>query len=270
MNKSDTSVAVENLSYDYGNQPVLRNLSFSVPRGKFFIIIGPNGSGKTTLLKLISGIISYPQGRLDILGQPVCSYTRKSLAKTIAYVPQTLLTEFPFTVAEAVLMGRSPYLGILGIESQKDLDISRRAMSFAGVEHLRDRKLDQLSGGERQRVFIARAVCQDPQIILLDEPTASLDLAHQIRAMDMMEQLKEEKGLTIIMVSHDVNLAAMYGDSLLLLKDGEIVGMGTPNEVLTFRMLEKAYGCTLLVNDSPLGKFPQVTPVPRKFMIFRD
>lgn len=266
---SDIAVSAENLTYHYGNHPVLKNLSFRISKGEFFIIIGPNGSGKTTLLKLISGIIAHSQGRLDIFGQSVPSYPRKSLAKILAFVPQNLPGEFPFTVAEVVLMGRSPYLGILGIESQKDLDISKQAMSFAGVEHLKDRKPDQLSGGERQRVFIARALCQDPRIILLDEPTASLDLAHQIRAMDMMEQLKKEKGLTVVMVSHDVNLAAMYGDSLLLLKDGEIVGMGTPNEVLTFEILEKAYGCTLLVNESPLGKFPQVTPVPRKFMIFR-
>ena len=191
-------------------------------------------------------------------------YKQRTLAKTIALVPQIVSEDFPFTVMELVLMGRSPYLNILGLEQPGDFKIAKQAMVFTGVEHLADRKLDQLSGGERQRVFIARAICQEPQIILLDEPTASLDLAHQGRVMDLMERLKNEKGMTIVMVSHDVNLAAMYGDSLLLLKQGQIVGIGDPGEVLTYQTLEQAYGCTLLVDKSPLGEFPRVTLVPQR------
>jgi len=194
------------------------------------------------------------------------NYSRKILARTIAFVPQTIPVDFPFTVTEVVLMGRSPYLGILGIEHKEDLSITKEALEFTGLEHLAHRKLDQLSGGEQQRVFIARAICQKPEIILLDEPTASLDLAHQVRLMDLMEKLKNEKGITVIMVSHDVNLAAMYGEHLLLLNQVEIVCLGLPEEVLTFRMLEKAYGCTILVDNSPLGKIPRVTPVPFKYM----
>jgi len=260
------AVAAKNLNYNYGNHPILKDVSFSIRKGDFFIIIGPNGSGKTTLMKLISGILKSQQNQLEILGRPVRSYTRKALAKTLAFVPQTIPTEFPFTVIEVILMGRSPHLGMLGLEGQNDLEIANRAMAFTGVEHLADRKLDQLSGGERQRVFIARALCQEPQIILLDEPTAALDLAHQIRAMDMMEQLKEENGVTVVMVSHDINLAAMYSNHLLLLKEGEIVSLGPPDKVLTFQTLEKAYNCTLLVDESPLGKFPRITPVPQRFM----
>jgi len=123
-----------------------------------------------------------------------------------------------------------------------------------------------LSGGERQRVFIARAICQEPEVMLLDEPTASLDLAHQIRIMDLMEKLQQEKKITIVMVSHDLNLAAMYGTRLLLLKKGEIVKIGLPEEVLTFQTLEDAYGCTLLVDENPLGRFPRVNLVPGKFI----
>jgi iron complex transport system ATP-binding protein len=134
------------------------------------------------------------------------------------------------------------------------------------VAHLARRKLDQLSGGEQQRVLIARALCQQPQVILLDEPTASLDLSHQIRIMDLMEKLKTERGVTVVMVSHDVNLAAMYGDQLLLLKAGEIVCMGSPNAVLNFKTLEDTYGCKLLVDISPLGDLPRVTVVPHKFL----
>jgi iron complex transport system ATP-binding protein len=135
------------------------------------------------------------------------------------------------------------------------------------LENLAHRKLDHLSGGEQQRVFIARAICQEPDIILLDEPTASLDLAYQVRIMDLMEKLKTEKGITVVMVSHDVNLAAMYADHLMLLHKGQLVCQGLPDEVLTYKTLEEAYGCTLLVDESPLGNFPRVTLVPRKYSI---
>jgi iron complex transport system ATP-binding protein len=166
-------------------------------------------------------------------------------------------------------MGRSPHQGVLGLERKEDVRVLKQAMAFTGIEHLAHRKIDQLSGGERQRVFIARAICQEPRIILLDEPTAALDLAHQVRIMDLMEQLKNEKGVTVIMVSHDINLAAMYGDCLLLLKEGRIVSQGPTDDVLTFDTLEKAYGCLLLVDQSPLGDFPRVTPVPHKFKLAR-
>jgi iron complex transport system ATP-binding protein len=261
------AIVTKNLSHNYGDCPVLKNLSFSVQKGDFFVIIGPNGCGKTTLMKVISGIMKLQKGKLELLGHPIQSYTRKALARTIAFVPQVVPVDFPFTVTEVVLMGRSPYLGMLGIEQENDLKIAKQAMAFTGVEHLAHRKMDQLSGGERQRVFIARAICQEPQVIFLDEPTASLDLAHQVRVMDLMENLKEEKGVTVVMVSHDVNLAAMYGDRLLLLKEGQIVSLGLPSDVLTFQTLEEAYGCILLVDENPLGRFPRVTPVPRKLRL---
>ncbi|UCF91103.1 MAG: heme ABC transporter ATP-binding protein [Desulfobacterales bacterium] len=261
-----TAIAAQNLSYSYGNSRVLQNLSFSVEKRSFFIIIGPNGSGKTTLMKLMAGIVKPQDGQLDVLGRRVGDYARKDLARTIAYVPQMLHLDFPFTVDEIVRMGRSPHLGLLGFEQQKDFEIATRAMAFTGVEYLAHRKLDQLSGGEQQLVFIARAICQDPEVILLDEPTASLDLAHQIQVMDLMEKLKTERGVTVVMVSHDINLAAMYCDRLLLLKAGRMVRHGRPNEVLTFETLEQAYGCRVLVGESPLGQAPQITPVPWKFI----
>ena len=260
------AINTSNISYAFDRRPVLRNLSFSVEEGDFFIIIGPNGSGKTTLLKIFAGILRPPQGQIDILGRPADEYKRKSLARTIAMVPQRLPVDFPFTVAESVLMGRAPYHGAFAIEREKDFAIAKQAMAFTEVAHLSDRRLDQLSGGEQQRVFIARAICQEPKIMLLDEPTASLDLAHQVHVMDLMEKLKAEKGVTVVMVSHDVNLAAMYADRVLLLKDGEIISMGLPQEVLTFQKLEEAYGCRLLVDESPLGAFPRITLVPGRHL----
>jgi iron complex transport system ATP-binding protein len=258
------AIEVKELNCAYDARPVLKGLTFAVERGSFFVVIGPNGSGKTTLMRVISGLVRFDADELSILGRPLRSYGRKSLARRVALVPQMTTVVFPFTVVETVLMGRSPHLGMLGFEQDRDFEIARESMAFTRVEHLAQRKLDQLSGGELQRVFIARAVCQEPQIILLDEPTASLDLGHQVRVMDLMEQLKEERNVTVMMVSHDVNLAAMYGDRLLLLKEGRTVTLGKPREVLTFAQLEEAYGCTLVVDRSPLGDYPRVSPVPRK------
>ncbi|MBW2158043.1 MAG: ABC transporter ATP-binding protein, partial [Deltaproteobacteria bacterium] len=198
------AIDIKNLNYYYGDIPALKDLTFSVTKGDFFIIIGPNGSGKTTLMKLMAGILKPKKGRLKILNRAIGNYTRKDLAKTMAFVPQIMPVDFPFSVIEVVLMGRSPYMGMLGVEQEEDLKIAKQALTFTGAEHLAHRKLDQLSGGEQQRVFIARALCQEPDIILLDEPTASLDLAHQIRLMDLMEKLKKETGITVVMVSHDV------------------------------------------------------------------
>ncbi|MDP2646064.1 MAG: ABC transporter ATP-binding protein [Desulfobacterales bacterium] len=259
------AIDARDLTYAYGKEAVLKGVSFSVQNGDFFIIIGPNGSGKTTLMKVLAGIVNPVKGRLALLERPALSYTRKTLAKTIAFVPQAVPLDFPFTVAQIVLMGRAPHLGILGLEQKKDFDIARQAMAFTGVQHLADRRLDHLSGGERQCVFIARAICQQPQILLLDEPTASLDFAHQVRIMDLMEQLREENGVTLVMVSHDVNLAAMYGTRLLLLDRGRVAQLGPPAEVLRSQTLEPAYGCALWVDESPLGKFPRVMPIPLKF-----
>ena len=250
----------------YGPRPVLQDVSFSIARGEFFIVIGPNGSGKTTLLKILSAITPFQSGTLEIAGTSMEKYSRKSLAKIMALVPQSVPEDLPFTVRELILMARSPRMGLLGLEGDRDIQLAEEAMAFTGVESLADRKMDQLSGGERQRAFIARAICQEPQIILLDEPTAALDLAHQVRIMDLMERLRMEKGLTIVMVSHDINLAAMYGNRLMLLKKGQIVKIGLPSEVLTFKTLEEAYECPLLVDESPLGNFQRVTLVPQKFI----
>ncbi len=260
------AIAIDRLSYAYGKSAVLKHVRFSVASGDFFVIIGPNGSGKTTLMKLMAGLEKLPEGNLSILDREIQNYKKKDLARKIAFVPQEVPTDFPFSVMEVVLMGRSPYQGTLGLERARDVEKARQAITFTGISHLADRKLNALSGGERQRVFIARAICQEPEIMLLDEPTASLDLAHQIRIMDLMEKLQQEKKITIVMVSHDLNLAAMYGTRLLLLNKGEIVKIGLPEEVLTFQTLEDAYGCTLLVDENPLGKFPRVNLVPGKFI----
>jgi iron complex transport system ATP-binding protein len=154
---------------------------------------------------------------------------------------------------------------MFGFEQKKDMEIASRAMTLTGVEHLAHRTMEQLSGGELQRVFIARALCQEPGIILLDEPTACLDIAHQVMLMDLMEKLREEIGFTVIMVSHDVNLAAMYATRLLLLNSGIITEVGKPRDILKREALENTYKCKLLVDKNPFGDLPRITPLPEKF-----
>ncbi|MBW1951985.1 MAG: ABC transporter ATP-binding protein [Deltaproteobacteria bacterium] len=260
------AVIIEHLYVAYGKRLVLQDLSFQIDDGGFFIIIGPNSSGKTTLLKTMAGVVRPQQGYVEILGNPLASYAKRTLAQQVAVVPQYTPTDVPFTVQEVVLMGRSPHLSLAGLEQKRDLAIAQEAMEITKVAHLAGRRLDQLSGGELQRVVLARALCQQPRLIMLDEPTASLDLAHQVNIMDLLERLQQERGLTVIMISHDVNLAAMYGNQLLLMKEGRIVSLGPPREVLTYAQLEQAYGCVLLVDDNPVRDVPRVTLVPKKML----
>ncbi|NLI82295.1 MAG: ABC transporter ATP-binding protein [Deltaproteobacteria bacterium] len=258
------SLRVSELTHAYGNRTVLDRVSFSVEEGEFFIVIGPNGSGKTTLVKAVSGALKPKGGGVEILGRSLGDYSHRALSRIVALVPQTVPADIPFTVEEVVLMGRSPHLGLLELEKRTDQEIALQAMQFTRVEHLARRRLDELSQGERQRVLIARAVCQQPRIILLDEPTASLDLAHQLLIMDLMEDLRHGERVSVVMVSHDLNLACLYADRLLLMKGGQVMSVGTPDEVVEFHMLEKTYGCVLLVDRNPLKDVPRVTLVPKR------
>jgi iron complex transport system ATP-binding protein len=259
------AVTVQHLNISYGKRPVLQDVSFSIDEGEYFVIIGPNGSGKTTLIKAISGFLKPWSGSIEIMGRPIDAISRRSLARAVALVPQHPPVDVPFTVAEVVLMGRSPHNGLLSIESRGDKEIVEQSMLFTNVNHLALSKLDQLSAGERQRVLIARAVCQKAGIMVLDEPTASLDIAHQLHVMHLMEKLRREQGVTVLMVSHDLNLAAMYADRILLLDHGKVASVGAVREVLQAGVLELAYGCSLLVDQNPFKAVPRVTPVPREF-----
>jgi len=257
---------INNMFLNFRNKSILSDVSFSVSAGEFFVIIGPNGAGKTSLLKVLSGLQKAQQGSITIKDKNLSKYKRRNLSRIMAIVPQQIEVGFPFTVAETVIMGRTPHLGILGMEGKNDFHIAEEAMRFTDVLQLADRKLHQLSGGELQRAIIARAICQQPEIILLDEPTTALDPAHQLKVMDLMEKFRQEQGITIIMVSHDLNLASMYGDKLLLLKEGRVVKTGDPSSVLDKDLLEESYGCRMLVDASPVGLITRVTPIPDKYL----
>ncbi|MDL2269382.1 ABC transporter ATP-binding protein [Desulfosarcina sp. OttesenSCG-928-A07] len=253
------AIETTGLSVAYQKTPVLRDLSLTVKRGDFFVIIGPNGSGKTTLIKALAGLIPSAEKFVRIGGHPMTGYSKRKLARKIAYVAQSEGDDCPFTVRQVVLMGRSPYLGVLGMEGPTDFAIADQAMAFSGLSALSDRPVHRLSGGERQRAQIARAICQQPDLMLLDEPTAALDLFHQGRMMSLLAGLKAQTGTTLIMVSHDINLAAMYADQMLLLVKGQITAMGDVNTVVNPAVLSEAYGCPVHVEKSPCGPWPQVS-----------
>jgi iron complex transport system ATP-binding protein len=260
-----TAIMADHIRLSYGDKEVLHDVSLTIAGGEFFIIIGPNGAGKSSLLKALVATEPISGGGIFLFGRPQQDYSRRELARLAALVPQGLETNFPFKVADTVLMGRAPHLGLLGMEREADYDIARRAMEATDSLHLADRTLAQLSGGERQRVIIARAVCQQPRLLFLDEPTASLDLAHQMRIMDLLENLRQERKITICMVSHDVNLAAMYADRLLLIKDGRVMRIGPPELVLEEKLLAESYECPLLVDENPATGTRRVMPLPAKF-----
>jgi iron complex transport system ATP-binding protein len=229
-------------------------------------MIGPNGSGKTSLLKAIAGMVKPLQGNIKVLGRDLQKYSRRLLARKIALVPQDTQQGNVFSVLETVLMGRTPHSSLIGFEKKHDLKIAEKCMQDTGVLDLAMRRLDQLSGGERQRAFIARALCQEPEIILLDEPTSALDLAHQVKVMDLLEKLQKEQGIAVVMAAHDLNLASLYAQRILLMQQGRIVKLGPPSEVLSFDNLEKVFGCILLVDRSPLEGLPMISVIPGRYL----
>ncbi|HJT20054.1 MAG TPA: ABC transporter ATP-binding protein [Nitrospira sp.] len=244
---------------------VLHDLTCSIQRGEIFGIVGPNGSGKTSLLKLLARIVPEQQGSIALFGECLSALRQEDVARNVAFVPQDTHQSFPFTVSETVLMGRFPHhrrtrwdLGF-GWDSPDDRAVAQQAMKTMDVWHLAGRPVTELSGGERQRVIIARALAQEPRVLLLDEPTAFLDLQHQIEICALLSRLKQERGLTIVMVSHDLNLASQYCDRLMLLDQGSIIRIGCPEDVILPDVLETVYRCRVLVDRHPLSGLPRIT-----------
>ncbi len=242
--------------------PVLKNVSLTIESGEVLGILGPNGSGKSTLLKVLMRILIPQQGRIELFGQSHVAFPQAEISRRVAFVPQETQQAFPFTISEMVLMGRYPHHNRtwgLGWEGSRDRAVAMQAMRDMDVAHLGVRLITNLSGGERQRAVIARALAQEPEILLLDEPTAFLDLHHQLEIARIIRRLNRERGLTVVLVSHDLNLASQYCDRLLLLREGEIVVMGSPEEVIAGESLERVYGCPVLVDRHPQSGRPRVT-----------
>lgn len=244
---------------------VLDGLSFDVESGEILGIVGPNGSGKTSLLKLLAKVLRPNAGDIALFGRDLGTMPQGEAARTVAFVPQESPQVFAFTVMETVLMGRYPHhrgakwSAGFGWESAEDMTIAEQAMQSTDITHLAGRSVMDLSGGERQRCMIARALAQMPQVLLLDEPTAFLDLQHQIEICAIVRRLKDERGLTVVLVSHDLNLASQYCDRILMLKDGALFRLGPPDDVIDVDILRVVYGCDVLVDRHPESGVPRVT-----------
>ncbi|MDH5427786.1 MAG: ABC transporter ATP-binding protein [Nitrospirota bacterium] len=265
---SNVAYALDHVSFSYSrgkhaeSEEVLKELSCLILSGRVLGILGPNGSGKSTLLKLLARVLRPLTGTIDILGESLSSLSQLDVAKRVALVPQETLQVFPFTIAEMVLMGRSPHhqgWGGWHWEDAQDLAVAQTAMEELDVAHLGNRLVTEVSGGERQRAVIARALVQEPQILLLDEPTAFLDLHHQLDIARIIKRLNRERGLTVVLVSHDLNLASQYCDQVLMLNHGRLAAMGSPQTVMKPDVIETVYGCSVLVDRHPQSGRPRVS-----------
>ena len=271
LSAESPAIEVLGLAFQYrtsegrGRMWTLDHLSFHVDTGEILGIVGPNGSGKTSLLKVLSGLLPAGEGDVRLGGLSLRKRSQTDIARMVAVVPQEYAQVFPFTVAETVLMGRFPHrttrwwsLGI-GDETANDLACAHQSMVDTDVLSLADRLVSDLSGGERQRVMIARALAQEPKILLLDEPTAFLDINHQIEICSLIARLRADRRLTVVLVSHDLNVASQYCDRVLMLKDGGLCRIGSPEETIRPDVLRMVYGCEVVVDAHPQTGRPRVT-----------
>jgi iron complex transport system ATP-binding protein len=254
-------VELKQVSYAYDGPLVIDGLSFTVKEGEFLGVIGPNGSGKTTLLRLLSKVLQPGKGEVLLSGQNLRRFSQRQVARVVAVVPQETSVYFPFTAREVVLMGRSPHLGPFAIEGPRDLEACEEAMALTDTLHLADRILVELSGGEKRRVIIARALAQRPRILLLDECATFLDIRHKLEIFEIVKRLNEQQGLTVISVEHDLNMASRYAKRLLLLQQGRLFALGSPQEVLTVQNIQQVFKAIVSISKEERTGAPQIFPV---------
>jgi len=256
-------IVVEHLSGGYEDVPIVKDISFTVGKGKILGILGPNGSGKSTLLKVMSGILPAVEGTISIDGKSILSYNARALAKKMAVLPQLHANAFSNSVREAISLGRYPHqTGFFSSWSEQDEQAVQHAMLQTGIKRYEHTPMEFLSGGEQQRVFVAQALAQTAEILLLDEPTNHLDIAHQRQILDMVRKEAVECGLTVVMVLHDMNLASLYCDELLLMESGQMRAFGAPHEVLIASQIEEIYQARVATYAHPEIPKPQITMMP--------
>jgi iron complex transport system ATP-binding protein len=263
--KPGRKIETVSLSFRYGavargadRANVLDGISFACEAGRFLAVLGPNGSGKSTLLRLLSGWLRPARNAVFLDGRDLLAYTRREIARRLAVVPQSAAAEAAFTVEETVLMGRAPHLGFLANEGPADRAMVEEALALTDIAHLRRRDVTALSGGELKRVMLAQALAQDTGLLLLDEPTAYLDLSHQHDILALLRKMQRGKGLTVIAALHDLNSAARYADRVIMLAGGKIAAEGAPAEVITRETVKRVYGADVLVLPHPVLGHPVV------------
>ncbi len=249
-------LSLKNVTLGYDGRMVLSGVSLEVLAGKVLGIVGPNGCGKSTLIKGITKVIPLLGGDILLDDKSLLKLPQSEIARCIAVVPQSASLPEAFTAFEIVMMGRTPHLGFLRYEGKKDIDIAVKAMQMTDTLHLSERRAGELSGGEKQRLTIARALAQQPQIILLDEPTSHLDINYQVETLELISDLCRRDGLAVLAALHDLNLAAQYCDRIIMLDGGRIFAEGSPCEVVTAFNVKQVYGADVCVSSHPINKLP--------------
>ena len=255
-------LAARDLTVGYDRRVISRELSVEIPDGSFTVIVGPNACGKSTLLRALSRLLAPSAGQVVLDGRSIASYRAKELARVLGLLPQTSLAPDGITVADLVGRGRHPHQGFMRQWSREDEDAVAAAMAATGIVELSGRRVDELSGGQRQRVWVAMVLAQQTSLVLLDEPTTFLDIAHQIDLMELFTDLNDQ-GTTLVAVLHDLNQAARYATHLIAMKDGAVVAQGAPAEIVTAELVEEVFGLRCVVVPDPVTGTPSVTPIGR-------
>jgi iron complex transport system ATP-binding protein len=259
---SMTALQMNRVTFSYSNSAVLRDMDLCVRKGEMVGLIGPNGAGKTTLIRLISGILVAKQGEVQIDGLDTKKMKRSTIAREVAVVPQQFNMPFAYRVEEVIMLGRTPFMKPFRDSSAKDRDVIATTMDTVGIKHLEGRCFSELSGGERQKVVLAMALVQETGLLLLDEPTAHLDISHQVEILELLADMNQKGHLTVIAAMHDLNLASAYFRRLVLLKDGAIIADGSPDQVLTSGTIAMAYSVPVYVDKHPVTGTPYVVVLP--------
>jgi iron complex transport system ATP-binding protein len=260
-------LAAEGLTLAYGDRTIVEGLDVVIPPGRITAIVGANGCGKSTLLRALARLIPPREGRVVLDGKALQGRPTKEIARTLGLLPQSPIAPEGIAVADLVGRGRHPHQKLLARWSAHDYDIVAGSLAATGIADLAERAVDELSGGQRQRVWIAMALAQETDILLLDEPTTFLDVAHQIDVLDLLTDLNRDRGTTIVMVLHDINLAARYADHLFAVRDGEIVASGAPSDVVTGELIRDVFDLDALVVDDPVSGTPIVLPRGRHHVL---
>lgn len=249
---------VNNLSCGYGSKNILSDINFSIHRGDLVSIIGPNGSGKTTLLKALTRILKPSSGKIALMGEDISRIEYREMARKVAVVSQHIESAW-MSVENYVQMGRMPYFERFQFfESKNDRAVAEKYIEMTGVFSFKHKSMNEISGGERQLAVIARALTQEPDLLLLDEPTSHLDITHQVGILDLVKRLNRECGITVLMILHDLNLASEYCGKLIFINDGQIYAQGSPEDVLTYKAIEDVYKTVVIVEKNPLSNKPYV------------
>ena len=251
---------LENFYTGYKNKSIIKNINFSIDSSEWLGVIGPNGSGKSTLIKGILGITKSLKGNIYLKNKDIKNFTNKRIAQTVSFLPQQLNSNLNITVEDLVALGRSPYKEFWEFDLNKtDIEIINESLHLVDMYDLKDNLINQISGGQCQRAYLAMALAQDPEILILDEPTNALDLKYQIKFLEIIKTLKVNKKISVITILHDLNLAARYSDKIIALKNGESIAYGSSNEIINERFIQNIFEINALISDTPYGK--QIYPI---------